>query len=478
MLKLLKLLPRRLVFAILKCRRRKWGYEGFKDGTSDARRHSGIQHRTESTSIEGSKQDMTLERKHFSGTLSADTDICDIEFDVWTDESQRLQVEVMPIPARALANLQGHMGEPGSVCPSLTLIAKSDVGESFLSQSVDVRGVNYGTSGNVPKLRFRRAEIGLECSPPAPLPSMRLWFRGFTSFRNPAVESKLGVVEVAGNSKVKSKEETSGYVAVHARQDVDLENWTEKADTLLTFLHRGLSLAHGGRLQVPRQDVIVGDRWTVTYYDGEGFPRSLGPIPHLHQGPMIEALVRRFESDIPFPDMLWTAIGWLHMELPFDEARFLMSMTALETVVEHLITEKLSTIIPKSAFKDVRERLDQALGTAKLEGTAHKIFSAKISGLNMRTLAQKVEALRDCYGLSKEDFSNARILDAIKARNAIVHSGVSAGREKTWPQVVFVREFLTRIAFKVIRYDGPFEKYLDGYEIVHPQNEKPGNPPE
>lgn len=55
--------------------------------------------------------------------------------------------------------------------------------------------------------------------------------------------------------------------------------------------------------------------------------------------------------------MQWMAIGWLHIENPFDEVRFLMSMTALEAVVEHLIPQILTTVMPKLNFEPLRKKL-------------------------------------------------------------------------------------------------------------------------
>lgn len=251
-----------------------------------------------------------------------------------------------------------------------------------------------------------------------------------------------------------------------AIDDTDLADWFSRADDFLTFLHRGLGFSHGGRLQTPRLDVLDGDRWEATYYAGNGFVRSLSPIPHLNQGPFIEALTRRYEREPPVPDMLWTAIGWLHSDVLSDEGRFLMSMTALETVVDHLIPKTLTTIIPKPAFYNVRDKLLEVLADCGLDDTSAAIFAGKIKALNGCSLSQKVVALRDHYGLSAQEFSDDEIVAAIQAHNGIVHTGQTAGRRESWPKVVFVRELITRIVFGELDYAGPFEAYHGGYRMV------------
>lgn len=131
--------------------------------------------------------------------------------------------------------------------------------------------------------------------------------------------------------------------------------------------------------------------------------------------------------------MLWTAIGWLHNDNSFDEGRFLMSMTALEAMVEHVIRKSLTTIMPKEDFGAVKTKLLEALAASSLDGTSRQIFEGKVKGLNGRTLSQKIQALRDHYGLSKAIFTDEAIVEIIKSRNALlirvrVRDGARSGR--------------------------------------------------
>lgn len=345
-------------------------------------------------------------------------------------------------------------------------------GATFFSDSADLRGANFGTSGNSIKVLVRKAKVVLNLPEGVPAPRMRLWFRGFKSFRNPLVKMSLGVVEVYGEGKDVAQDDMSGCVTVQAEADTDLDGWVERADDFLTFMHRGLGFANGGRLQTPRLDLLVDNRWEATYYEGDGFGRGLPPVHHLNQGPIIEALARRFDDPRPFPDMLWAAISWLHNDNRFDEGRFLMSMTALETIVEHVIPKTLTTVMSKPDFNAVREKLFAALAETGIDSISLEIYQGKISNLNGRTLAQKIGALRDHYGLPQETFSDEAILAVIRARNGIVHTGESSGRREIWPKVVFVRELISHIVFQEIGYSGPYESYVGGYRMVHPELEK------
>ncbi len=299
---------------------------------------------------------------------------------------------------------------------------------------------------------------------------MRLWLRGFKSSFNAPVKTALGLVEVRGSSKIADSDEMSGFVAVRAQDDTDLDGWTEKADALLTFMHRGLAFARGGRLQAPGFEVYMGGRWEATYYDGVGSRSGFAPIHPFNQGPFIEALTKRFADPKPFHPMLWTAIGMMNTETSFDEVRLLMSMTALDAIVEHVIPKTMTTIIPKSDYASVRDKLLAALSDVNFVDESHgDIFAAKIKQLNGRTLAQKVQALRNHYGLSKTLFTDDAIVEATKYRNAIAHPSEGSKKEDLWPKILLVRELVSQIVFHEIGYTGPYESYVGGYKTVYPK---------
>ncbi|OJU31184.1 MAG: hypothetical protein BGN89_17500 [Alphaproteobacteria bacterium 64-6] len=411
---------------------------------------------------------MMLERKRFTGAIKRGDDAFALEFDVWSGEDGRLSIEAQPLDKQAIFRLQGAMGEPGSYSESLILEGASADGTTFFSDTVELQGARVGTRKNSVMVEARKAKVTLDCTETAEAPLVRLWFRSFKAFRNPTVTMSLGKVCVGGEQKPSSEDEMSGHVVLQALERVNIDDWLKQAGEFLTFMHLGLAFAHGGRLQTPRKDVIVGNRWEATYYGGRGFRRSLAPIHYLNQGPFIKALAKRFDYPKPFPDMLWTAVGWLHNDNSFDEGRFLMSMTALETVVEHVIPKTLTTVIPRADFKAVRSRLLAALAECRLEKTPEEIFEGKLKSLNRRSLSQKIQTLRDHYGLSKDVFSDHAIIHVIKARNDIVHTGELSTHRDLWTKEVFVRELIALIVFQELGYEGPYESYVNGYRTVHP----------
>lgn len=411
---------------------------------------------------------MNLQRNTFSGTISRGDELYPVGFHISAGVDFRLRIEIDPLTPQTLIHLQAAIGEPGSYLQSLTLEGEAADGTSFFSESVHIVEVKFGASKNEITVSALKATV-TECRPEAILrPVLRLWLRSFTSPWNSIVQTSLGKVEVRGNEKKITEDEVSGSITVCAVDDTNLTDWQIRANDFLTFMHGGLEFAHGSRLQTPRVDLEIENRSEATFYEGSTFGPGLPPIHRLHKGSFIKALAGRYDQEKPFPDILWTAIGWLQSDSISHQGRFLTSMTALETIVEHLIPKTQSTIIPKPDFARLRDQLLDVVRASSLPETAHQIFIEKVKGLNRRSLSQKIEDLRDYYGLSADIFDTASIVSIVKLRNDIVHTGTTQ-KGDCWPKVVFIRELISQIMFREVGYAGPYESYLRGYKMVHPE---------
>jgi hypothetical protein len=411
-----------------------------------------------------------LARKRFSGSIRWNSDTFAVDFDAWTDEDSHLAIEVQPLPTPTVFKLQQAMGRPGASLALLEISGCCSDGVTFYSNSASIQGFSFGSAQNTVKLGVQKARITSTLAKPIKDSFARLWFRGFKSFHNPPVLTQFGEVRVSGSHKIAEADEISGCVELRRANAGTPETWLSNAQDFLKFMHQGLAFAHGGKLQAPRLDVVLGDRCEVTYFAGRSFPRSLAPIHHLNQGPFIEQLVNRYSDPKPFPAMLWTAISWLHNDSSFSEARFLMAMTALETVVEHVIPTALTTVISKDEFRQVRSKLLEVVEKLKLDETSAQIFEGKLKGLNSRSLSQKIQTLRDHYGLSKALFSDTKIVALIKIRNDIVHAGAGASESALWNEELLATELLWAIVFHELGYSGPRESYIEGHRSVHPSN--------
>jgi hypothetical protein len=161
--------------------------------------------------------------------------------------------------------------------------------------------------------------------------------------------------------------------------------------------------------------------------------------------------------------MLWTALGWMQADTTMDEIRFLTAMTAIEAIIESQLPTRRGTIVPKPAFAILRQSFSQMVSAdVTLTQTAREIFLAKLSGLNQKTLSEKMSELFDHYGISRRDFEGAVIVDLIKTRNEIIHKGTAPPTVDLWSRIVLVRELITRILLKEIGFVGRYCCYIGG----------------
>jgi hypothetical protein len=257
-------------------------------------------------------------------------------------------------------------------------------------------------------------------------------------------------------------------------------DWRNKADDFLRHMHRGLALAHGGRLQTPRLDYLHQLIAEIAFFDGAGFEPEF-PVQHyLNQGPFIQALVDRYETKGSLPDMLWTALGWMQTDTTFNETRFLSSMIALEAIIDSQLPRRRGTIIPPAQFKLLRQKIEALIAaddTLAEPPRAREILVKKVSQLNEKVFADKIHALFDHYVIPRRDFEGNVIRDLIKLRNEIVHRGSAPDGVDIWPSIILVRELITRILLKQIGFAGRYCCYIGGLndrdfpgEMEHPRD--------
>ncbi|SFL22189.1 hypothetical protein SAMN04488498_1645 [Mesorhizobium albiziae] len=252
------------------------------------------------------------------------------------------------------------MGRPGQSHSCFAVDARSRRGNRIVSDTLSLTGYRANNDGHFIEVSYLAATVAHVMKERAPKPILMLWFRGFSSFRNLPVETPLGTLGIWGATKGSHTDQMSGRVAISALTDKPHTTWIGEADRFLRLMHQGLAFAHGGRLQTPRLDLIEGNTVTATFFSGSGY-RPEFPVPHsLDHDPIIGALVRRYFERGPLSDVLGTALGWMQTDTTFDEVRFLTAMTAVETIIESELPGRRGTVIAKSKFKVLRQKLEEA----------------------------------------------------------------------------------------------------------------------
>lgn len=406
----------------------------------------------------------------FSGSIKSDSYCYSVDFEVYSGEDFVLQFDLKNISFEAAIQLKSMLVRPGQFVEEFILEGTADAGETFYSDSVSVTRVQIGANNAKLDITTRKARITLKTDELIHQPSASLLLRGFRCSPFLQATNTLGIIKVCGSPTKTDPNKVTGCIAIQADKDVNLQNWKQEVDDFLTFMACGLSFARGARLATPRLDFHFDNILELTYYSANTSSVGLSTVHSLMLEEFVIALSNRFISSKPFNDKLWTAVGWLHNDSSVDEGRFLMSMTALESVVEILLPEIKTTVIPKSDYKPIKSKLIESLSTADICPETKDIFSSRIQEMNRVTFSQKIKLLRDTYGLPTDTYSDTLILDVVKNRNKIIHSGSDMQNGELWEKILFVRDFIAQVMFAEFGYRGHYEKYTGEYETVYPQN--------
>ncbi|CAN7738926.1 hypothetical protein LJR234_006650 [Mesorhizobium amorphae] len=399
-----------------------------------------------------------LKKKRYRGQLAIGGETMDVRFTLSAKADCRLRFKFDPMNGPGYVRLIQSMGKPGQPSQHFSIDARNRSGDRVVSDTLSVIGVGRGAI----EAGYLTATVTTLLKEPIPKPILRLYFRGFSSFRNSVVETPLGTLAVAGATNPKT-DEMSGYVLIRAPDVSPGDDWRAKADDFLRHMHQGLAFAHGGRLQTPRLDYIEGKNFAATFISGSGWQPEFPVQYSLNQDPIIAALVHRYFNGGPISAVIWIALRWMQSGTTVDEVRFLTAMTALEAIIESELPAKKGTIIPKSEFKALRQKLmeviDQHPGLTQVQ---RDIFKKRTEGNNKKTLPEKIDALFDHYKISRRDFDQSTLAALVTLRNKIVHTGVLPDEVDIWESIILVRELITRILLSEIGFRGRYCCYIGG----------------
>jgi hypothetical protein len=117
------------------------------------------------------------------------------------------------------------------------------------------------------------------------------------------------------------------------------------------------------------------------------------------------------------------------------------------------------------------------VAASALSDAEQKIFSERLTGINRKSFAEKIDGLFDHYGLSRDDFGGTVVRSLVKLRNDIVHRGQIPDDVDAWPMIILVRELITRILLTAIGFEGTYCCYVGGLHDRRIGNAAPPSPP-
>jgi len=421
------------------------------------------------------------EFRRFTGRIGAGDNELAIHFKARIDERGEIEIDFPVLPYdRQTVFIRSHDDGASDEVRYFKLDGVSEDGTTFESEHAHVARHSTRSDGETGE---NTLELDFACShgtfrralkEAAPAPCLMHRLKGFECFRRPAVECRLGTVVAAGPTKLENPDTLSGWFAVQARDiPPDLEAWRADAEQLLNHVRRVMSFAAAIHLKSPVLEFAAGQEMEVTVYSQDTqYPATMRTFHILGQDDIFQAAVRSFfEPPVDSRDLFF-AFEWYAMPSTYNEVRLVNAMTTLESLVASNTSEEEALIQPKKVFDKSRRALRRVIEQCLEkwpEGrseTALQELNEKLGDLNRRSFRRKLDRLAEKWGVPLDGIPPAAITAAIRARNAIVHSGhhaVDTEDERLWEHMTVVRELAVRFLLTALGFKGQYISHLGGF---------------
>jgi len=333
-----------------------------------------------------------------------------------------------------------------------------------------------------------RGELGMvqffgRIDPPSERAALKLHLKGFECFPPLYGECPLGKIQVVGETKMAEADRMNGFIHIMAA-GAEGDEWRAQAEKLAEHLRRCLSFASSTMLQAPVLEYARGEVHEVEVLSqGQQHPPVMRVFHKLDLKALFDAAVASFFYPPRDVQNLYFAIEWFSMATTYNEVRLVNAMTALENLIDSNLTEEEAEIQPKREFEKTRKALRKVIRiclerwSPDRAEAAREELGEKLLDLNRRPLRRKLYLLAAGWEVPLDDIGHERIGRAIKARNAIVHSGyheTGEGGSDLWDHMTIVRELVVRFLLSAIGYRGSYISHVEGYHFAHyPPSEEP-----
>jgi hypothetical protein len=298
-------------------------------------------------------------------------------------------------------------------------------------------------------------------------PFLKLHLKRFDCFPPLYATCALGKIQVVGETKLSEADE----------QPADIGVWRAEAEKFAEHLRRILSVAASTMLQAPILEFAADDGHEIEVLSQSRQHAPLMRVFHkLNLQPVLDAAIVSFFNPPVEAKNLFFAIEWFAMATTYNEVRLVNAMTALENLIDSNLTQEEALIEPKREFDKTRKVLRKVI-RACLERwspdraeAAREELGEKLLDLNRRSLRRKLYLLATRWNVPLDGISDSQIAQAIKARNAIVHSGhhpTADDGPDLWDHMTIVRELVVRFLLTAIGYRGQYISHVGGYRFAH-----------
>ena len=419
---------------------------------------------------ETSQASSILPPEQFTGKLLISSEQCvPIRLTARAGSSGRLELNVEPIsssdaPSGVQALVQSY-GKLDNTLDRFGLECETSDGKKRLtSDRVYLTGCNPTSDSLHIKLRTEEASLRMTASDTHDRPMLRFWLLGFECSSEVCLETELGPLVVWGTTRTTAPNEIIGWIAARGPDGCQPLSWRKAAEHMLKHLRSVLGFARGAPLPVLLSEFYEGDTVEVTFHEtGEGYPSMRPLLPHQNLGPIVEAAVSNIEAVDKHRDAFELAVGWLLVPTTFEEVRFLVGMTALESLAWQLLKKSQMRILGSSKSDKFAKRVRALIEEQKdFDDSTKEAIKDKIPELNRRSFIQNIRSLLKQQQVARTLVDDAELARLVKLRNTIVHKGSAREDKSLLPSILIIREIVVRLVFSMLQFDGTYQCYIGG----------------
>ena len=393
----------------------------------------------------------TFPPQRFEGEIIVDEQGSEHRFPVHLtvsiDNSGQLRLDTDPIyvPINRILVLKGLLGRPGKDTPLFKLECESSDGKRLTSDSANLTScpdtfregdakakITVTICTFTARLSMSAADSFAHTALVFRLPM----FKCFPSFK---CKTSVGVVQIAGATKIVEQNELTGIIHISALENNNPNDWQKRAEQLLKRLRLVLSFARGSLLSTPIVEYYHQGIVEVILHSGGGKGNSdmMPPIPHLALHDFISPIIPVIEKmDNEKWGALGTAINWWLVPTSYEEVHLLTAITALECAVYNFSDLKKCECHPKHRPPPLKCR---------------------------------IEHLLDELAINRDTIEHNKVDDVIKVRNRIVHKSYapknSDDDKELWESVIMVREIMVRVVLSLLEFKGSYNSYVGGMHL-------------
>jgi len=408
-----------------------------------------------------------LEPTKFVGNLSRDSHSVEVGFTVSIDDDGILNVAIDDLPvSKAVLDLFPNRS-PAEPAQLNTLSGVSDSAWQFHTDHLIIT-FTIGEMVSVASI-CSLAELCKTMDKPADR-SRRLWFvRQLRVVRALSWQGSLGEVIAGGPADLSANSQhPAGVIQITHPTGVGDEAWSAAAERFVIHIARILSFGCGTYLFPVIEQQIDKDQliWRVMRRPAAP-PPFFAPFHVVHMEPIFQRACESFASHAEAVVELDPAIRWLTAPVALWEQRLINAMTALECILERTGSDDARLFMTGSAYKKISKDLKKLLS----EKNVPDGMKLKLPDLNRRSLKEQILALILERNIETGDFPEEWAAEIIKARNHIVHTGVSPtnlGEDGISIELIAIaREIVIRMILERIGFEGPFQSWLHGSDMLH-----------